>query len=44
MDEMNELYYRLPYVKEFDAVVTGCAPGKSGFEVTLSQTDRKSVV
>ncbi|MDY4031693.1 MAG: alanyl-tRNA editing protein [Pyramidobacter sp.] len=38
MDEMNELYYRLPYVKEFDAVVTGCAPGKSGFEVTLSQT------
>ena len=38
MDEMNELYYRLPYVKEFDAVVTGCAPGKNGFEVTLSQT------
>lgn len=29
MDEMNELYYRLPYVKEFDAVVTGCAPGKT---------------
>lgn len=38
MDEMNELYYRLPYVKEFDAVVTGCTPGKNGFETTLSQT------
>ena len=38
MGEMNELYYQFPYVKEFDAAVTGCASGKNGFEVTLSQT------
>ena len=23
MDDMNELFYQQPYVKEFDAVVTG---------------------
>lgn len=38
MDEMNELYYQIPCVREFDAVVTGCTAGKNGFEVTLSQT------
>ncbi len=36
--EMNELYYRIPYIKEFDAVVTGCEAAKNGFCVTLSQS------
>lgn len=47
---MEKLYYRIPYVKVFDAVVTGCTEGKlktgnsaySGltavYEVTLDQT------
>lgn len=33
-----ELFYQIPYVKEFDAVVTGCARGKNGWEVTLDRT------
>lgn len=38
MDDMNELYYQMPYVREFDAVVTGCSEGKKGYEVTLDRT------
>ncbi len=35
---MEPLYYQAQYVKEFDAEVTVCRPGKHGFEVELSQT------
>lgn len=35
---MEKLYYQVPYVKEFDAVVTGCEPVKNGFQVTLDRT------
>ena len=38
MNENTELYYKDAYLKEFDAVVTGCAEGKTGFEITLSKT------
>ena len=38
MDDMNELFYQQPYVKEFDAVVTGCVQGKKGWEVTIDHT------
>ena len=38
MDDKNELFYQQPYVKEFDAVVTGCVQGKNGWEVTLDHT------
>lgn len=38
MDDKNELFYIQPYVKEFDAVVTGCERGKKGWEVTLDRT------
>ncbi len=38
MDEMKELFYRDPYCREFDAVVTACRPGKNGFEVSLDDT------
>ncbi len=38
MDDKDELFYVQPYVKEFDAVVTGCARGKKGWEVTLDRT------
>ncbi|MGI6075374.1 MAG: alanyl-tRNA editing protein [Pyramidobacter sp.] len=38
MDDMNELYYQNPYLKEFDARVTGCVQGKKGYEITLSRT------
>jgi alanyl-tRNA synthetase len=38
MDDMNELYYQIPYVREFDAVVTGCAESKKGYEITLDRT------
>ena len=37
MDDMNELFYQQPYVKEFDAVVTGCVQGKKGWEITLGR-------
>ena len=33
--EMNELFYKDAYLKEFDAVVTSCHEGKNGFEVVL---------
>ena len=36
---MEKLYYRRPYVKSFEAVVTDCRPGKNGrFQVTLDRT------
>lgn len=38
MEDFSELYYRTPYVRAFDATVTGCAPTKGGYEVTLSET------
>ncbi|MBP5212180.1 MAG: alanyl-tRNA editing protein [Pyramidobacter sp.] len=38
MDDKNEQFYLQPSVKEFDAVVTGCAQGKNGWEVTLDRT------
>ena len=38
MSEMNELFYRNPYLTSFDAVVTSCEPVKKGYEITLSDT------
>ena len=38
MEEMNELFYRDPYAREFEAEVLSCESGKKGFEVTLSDT------
>ena len=36
---MEKLYYRRPYVKSFEAVVTDCRPGKNGrFQVALDRT------
>ena len=36
---MERLYYKSPYVKEFEAVVTDCREGKKGrYEVVLDQT------
>lgn len=38
MEEMNELFYREPYTKEFDAEVTSCTESKNGYAVILSDT------
>lgn len=38
MEEMNELFYRNPYQREFTAVVERCVEGKDGFEIILSDT------
>lgn len=36
---MEKLYYKRPYVKTFEAVITGCRPKKAGtFEVLLDRT------
>ena len=35
---MEKLYYQIPYVKEFGAVVLSCREGKKGYEITLNQT------
>lgn len=35
---MEKLYYKRPYVKEFDAEVMSCVPGKKGYEVILDRT------
>lgn len=36
---MKKLYYSLPYIKEFEAVVLSCVQGKGGrFEIELDQT------
>lgn len=36
--EMNELFYKDPYLVEFDAVVLSCVKGKKDYEVILSDT------
>ncbi|MCI6030231.1 alanyl-tRNA editing protein [Dialister succinatiphilus] len=38
MDEMNELFYKDAYMKDFDGVVVSCAKGKKGYEVVLDDT------
>ena len=38
MSEMNELFYKNPYLASFDAVVTSCETVKKGYEITLSDT------
>ncbi len=38
MEEMCELFYKDPYIREFNAVVTGCTAGKKGYEVVLDDT------
>ena len=38
MEEMNELFYRDEYAREFDADVISCQKGKKGYEVALSDT------
>ena len=38
MDEMNELFYKDAYRKEFDSKVVSCAKGKKGYEVVLEDT------
>ena len=41
--EMNELFYKDAYLKEFDAVVTSCHEGKNGFEVVLDRSEERRV-
>ena len=31
MEELNELFYKDPYLKSFAATVTSCSEGKNGF-------------
>ena len=38
MEEMNELFYRDPYCREFDAVCVSCEKTKRGWEVILEDT------
>lgn len=38
MAEMNELFYKDPYLKEFDAQVVSCEQTKKGWAVVLSDT------
>lgn len=38
MEEMNELFYRDPYCREFDAEVLSCEKAKNGYTVQLSDT------
>lgn len=38
MEEMNELFYRDEYAREFDAEVISCQKGKKGYEVVFSDT------
>lgn len=38
MEEMNELFYRDEYAREFDAEIISCQKGKKGYEVVLSDT------
>lgn len=35
---MNELFYREPYLKEFDSVVLTCEESKQGYVITLEDT------
>lgn len=36
--EMNELFYREPYLKEFDSVVLTCEVSEQGYVITLEDT------
>ena len=38
MENFHALYYRKPYVKEFDATVTACSKTERGYEIELSDT------
>lgn len=38
MEEMNELFYREPYTKEFDAQVTACRKIEAHYEIVLDDT------
>lgn len=38
MEEMNDLFYREPYTKEFDSVVLSCEKSKDGYLVVLEDT------
>lgn len=38
MEEMNEKFYKDPYLKEFDTEAVSCEPGKNGYEVILKDT------
>lgn len=38
MEELNELFYRDPYCREFEAEILSCTAGKKGFDVVLSDT------
>ena len=38
MEPFNELYYREPNRKDFDAVVTSCVPEGEGFAIELDDT------
>lgn len=38
MEEMNELFYREPYTKEFDAKVLACKKAEAHYEIELNDT------
>lgn len=38
MEEMNELFYREPYTKEFDAAIVSCTSCDKGYAVVLDDT------
>lgn len=38
METFDELYYREPYTREFDATVTSCSPRDGDFAIELDQT------
>ena len=42
MEEMNELFYRDEYAREFDAEVISCQKGKKGYEVVKETEWRDS--
>nr|MCR4950676.1 hypothetical protein [Solobacterium sp.] len=38
MTDMNALYYKDPYLREFDAETVSCIKGKKGYEIVLTET------
>lgn len=38
METFDELYYREPYTREFDASVVSCKPADDGYAIVLDQT------
>jgi alanyl-tRNA synthetase len=38
METFDELYYREPYTREFDATVVSCKPADDGYAIVLDQT------